>query len=89
MPLTRRRLSADPVITSVISGDDNGELFSRCAIANGTHFPSIIKRTIGIVAGVVSAGEYIGEVFFYGYLILSGCLGEYFYTDGGITSHFA
>lgn len=59
----------------------------RCAIANGMHFPSIIKRTIGIVAGVVSAGEYIGEVFFYGYLILSGRLGEYFYADGGITSH--
>ncbi|RLM19422.1 hypothetical protein BIY29_16725 [Brenneria alni] len=50
-------------------------------------FLSIIKRTIGIVAGVVSAGEYIGEVFFYGYLILSGCLGEYLYADGGITRY--
>lgn len=83
MPLTRRRLSADPVITGVSPGDDNGEnVYPIAQCKRYSVFPSIIKRTIGIVAGVFSSGEYIGEVFFYGYLILSGCLDEYFYVDG-------
>ncbi|KHN92797.1 hypothetical protein KKH3_28240 [Pectobacterium actinidiae] len=36
---------------------------------------------------MVSAGEQIGEVFFYGYLILFSRLGEYLYADGRITGH--